>query len=282
MSKNNSFPFIETRYKSTTDELQEPWKTLLAIAQQALRDHNYDESERITASVCSDLIKHMVCALDTSALTYLAKKKYAEASKVARQMKQVCPERIEGYLRTIDIHLAQYNTKHALEACESALRLFPPPSEEHTLMSRIKCEIHQDSLVDFVKILPLDLVEIIFGHFDVPYLLLNCAMVSKFWRRQLLQCSSLWRHISVIPRLQAAPTVSPTGIAAVGEYVRSIEAEDERGPWIASLCSCLSSQKFGHLDMLVLTGGTIQFAHICVNILFIMIETLTCFELHQV
>lgn len=141
-------------------------------------------------------LEPVLSALNLRAIGLSKCANYDAALHDAQLMQQLSPSSALGYIREADIYSEQGKQRQVIDICSKGMSRVDTMDTHYATLQRAKmdAEERQNTRIDFVSQLPLDIVTVTLIPFfmdrlpllsDVPY---PYVEVSKLWRGRIVQC----------------------------------------------------------------------------------------------
>ncbi|KAJ8658001.1 hypothetical protein O0I10_006272 [Lichtheimia ornata] len=221
-------------------------------------------------------------ALDRRAIGLTKCANFASALRDARVMQHLSPSSALGYIREADIYSEQGRQCQVIRVCNKGLRSVDPMDTHYDDLKRAKidAEERQDTRIDFISELPLDIVTTTL----IP-MIADGRPLHSFNQPPYLDVSNVWRHriIECLGGLHYQTGDDDedelSDITKFARHVTLLEVVGySNGTWLDDL---LRYDNFCSLKKLCIDGCSPNYVGQLVSSLGSISRTLTHFELEQ-
>ncbi|KAI8646516.1 hypothetical protein BD408DRAFT_250624 [Parasitella parasitica] len=231
----------------------EPWKQVFADASTAFRENKYKESVALFSRVLS-LNPNHVTTIDCRAACYEKLNELDLAIQDAAAIIKVAPKEARGYLRAGKLLSLQQKHKQAVNIYKRALARVDTQDKRYqqitSMMAIAQKKASPPPVHDFVKVLPYDLISLIFSELSFDRRI-QCTGVSQTWRRFALGWSGMWRDLDFGDRKVSFTAIKNYLSYAQGRHVRRfalINADKSRMKKVLQLLIDMDCQYIEALD----------------------------------
>ncbi|CDH54228.1 predicted protein [Lichtheimia corymbifera JMRC:FSU:9682] len=169
-----------------------------AIIQTSTQTSNKQNTIVDDTKTLHDLVQQQLIVLNRRAMALASSALFEQALHDATQMKQIAPYSPSGYLCAAQIFTMQGRQLAAIHECNQGIQTasLTDPLYNQLQVIKSKAELRQDTCIDFITELPLDIIDNIATRFfprvirsyDTASPYLN---VSRNWRDRLCACVEL-------------------------------------------------------------------------------------------
>ncbi|KAI9243285.1 hypothetical protein BDA99DRAFT_334665 [Phascolomyces articulosus] len=202
------------------------------LIQNVYRNHNLDQ----IIDFATDAVNHvqqweLILVLDRRAHVFGIKGLFSKAVQDAEEIIRIAPTQTIGYLRLGRLFSMQGKQHAAIQIYEEALTNVEKQDNDDSaytelVQGKMRAVEKNEQRLDFISILPLEIVEIIFEDFSEPTLF-RCMAVSTRWREILLNCPKIWEDADhefigcIIDRTAATLRVLPH----IAKHIKNMKAD---------------------------------------------------------
>ncbi|KAI9250430.1 hypothetical protein BDA99DRAFT_575361 [Phascolomyces articulosus] len=170
------------------------------LIQNAYRNHNLDQ----VIDLSTDAINHVyqsyfISVLDARAHAFGIEGHFSKAIRDAEEMIRYAPTQAIGYLRLGQLLSIQGKQSAAIKIYEKSLAMVEKqdgddPAYVELIQRKKRAMEKSEQRLDFITMLPLEIVDAIFEDFSEPAMF-RCMAVSTRWREILLNCPKAWAKV---------------------------------------------------------------------------------------